>query len=221
MSTAATVAAAPASSDSSSAEASPASVTTVRLWTSSKWKSRSAAGSRNASTSRCTRAGSRPSDRFGTASSTRAPYIGSPGANVGRRPLDGQLALDQERLSVDPDLGVHDDAIEVDRDLDGSADRGRGAEGDVRRPQDLLVLEHVAGELGLLVRPDAELGDIRPILAVGGEEVHEERSLLPIGLHEVPGLDGQLDRLAGDADAGDRAVDDELPVRRTFDGRDE
>ncbi len=60
--------------------------------------------------------------------------------------LDEQLAGADDRLAVDFDGRLEDHAVEVDRDLDGAADRRRGAEGDVGGAEDLLVLEDVAGE---------------------------------------------------------------------------
>src|SRR5918994_6305709 len=159
MSTVPTTALAPASSASLRPSVPPASVMAVRLWLVSKWKSsRTGAPDPNALTISRTASRLRPSDTFGTASST---------------PLHEQLAGAHDRLAVERDLGLGDHAVQVHRHLARPADPGRGAERDVGGAEDLLVLEHLAGQDRFLVRADAELGDacrLRPVL---GEQLHE------------------------------------------------
>ncbi len=67
-----------------------------------------------------------------------------------------------------------------------SPDSGAGAERDVHRPEDLLVLEDVAGQPGLVVRPDAELGEIRPELALGQQQLDELRTEAALRCDEPP-----------------------------------
>ena len=55
---------------------------------------------------------------------------------------------------------VEHDHVEVDRDRDGAADPGARAERDVHRAEDLLVLEHVAGQRRAVVGSDPELGEV-------------------------------------------------------------
>ena len=88
-----------------------------------------------------------------------------------------QLAAADDRLAVDFDRRFEDHAVEVDRDLDGAADRRRGAEGDVGGAEDLLVLEDVAGQDRLFVGADPELGDVGAVLAVRGEQLHQRRAV--------------------------------------------
>ena len=110
-----------------------------------------------------------------------------------------------------PDRGLHHDAVEVDRDLDLAADRRRGAEGDVGGAEDLLVLEHVAGQLAFSLVPIPSSATLVPPRRA--RQQLEQR--LPLGRRRAgrcPLADRQLDRLVGQADAGDRAVDDERPL---------
>ena len=103
-----------------------------------------------------------------------------------QRQLHQELPAADERLAVDADIGVDDDAIEMDRDLDLSADPGRGAEGDMGRAEDLLVLEDLAGEDRLLVGADAELGDVGAVGAVGAEQLQKLPARLAARLSQVP-----------------------------------
>src|ERR687897_558122 len=136
----------------------PAIVTAVRLCRVSKWKSRSSgAPDENASTISRRVPSRRPSEKFGTASSIA---------------LDEQLTRTHDGRAVERDVGLHHDAIEVYGHLDSAPDRRRGAERDVDGAEDLLVLEHVAGQLGLLVRADPELGDGGRLGAVLGQKLH-------------------------------------------------
>ena len=74
------------------------------------------------------------------------------------------------------------------------------------RAEDLLVLEDVAGQLGAIVGPDAELGQVGALLAGTGEQLAESLSLGPGRLRQVPALDGQVRGVALDeADGGQRA----------------
>jgi len=62
-----------------------------------------------------------------------------------------------------------DDRIEVNRNRHRPADRGARPEGDMDRAEDLLVLEDVSREPGLIVRPDAQLREVRSEQPVGAE----------------------------------------------------
>ena len=94
----------------------------------------------------------------------------------------------------------------MDRDRDRAADARAGAEGDVDRAEDLLVLEDVAGQLRAVVGPDAELGQVGALLAGAGEQLVEALALGPGRLRQVPALDGQVRGVALDeADGGQRA----------------
>src|ERR1700760_334248 len=86
---------------------------------------------------------------------------------------DQQVAAADDRLALDFHRGLEHDAVEMDGDLDGAADRRRGAEGDVASAEDLLVLEDVAGEDRLFVGADPELGDVGSVFAVNGEQFHQ------------------------------------------------
>src|SRR6201991_936610 len=125
--------AAPASSDSASPRASPARVKTLRAWSASVWKSRTRAERPNASASFPSASSSPAVETLGTASRS---------AIVSRS--DQQLAAAEGRLTVDFDGRFLDHDVEVDGDRDLAADPRRGAEGDVRGAEDLLVLEGVA-----------------------------------------------------------------------------
>ena len=118
-------------------------------------------------------------------------------------------------------VGSSDDAVEVDRDLDGAADRRRGAEGDVAGAEDLLVLEDVAGQDRLFVGADPELGDVGAVLAVRGQQLHQPAAVVAGRVDEVALADGQRDRRVEQADAGDRAVDDQGALGRALDRSDE
>ena len=144
------------------------------------------------------------------------------GPRAGRHAQTSSSPPRDERLAVDLDRRLEDDDVEVDRDLDRAADRGRGAEGDVGGAEDLLVLEDVAGQDRLFVGADAELGDVGAVVAVGGEQLHQRLALLSVGVDQVAVVrrsarPGALEP----ADAGDRAVDDERPLGRALDRRDE
>src|SRR5439155_15904491 len=53
---------------------------------------------------------------------------------------------------------------------DGAADPGARPEGDVDGAEDLLVLEHVAGERGALVGADPQLGEVGSGLAGAAQQ---------------------------------------------------
>src|SRR6478672_10822244 len=195
MSIASIAAAAPARSDSRSGAASPARVNTVRAWSASLWRSSGAAPSEKASSRAAIRAGSLPSETLGTASS-----VGT---------SDEQLAVADERPSVDLHGRLEDDAVEVDWDLDRATDRRRSAEGDVRGAEDLLVLEDVAGQDCLFVGADPQLGDVGPVLAVGREQLEQLRPGRAGRVGEMATAHGQGDGVLDPPNSGDRAVDDQ------------
>src|SRR4249920_752374 len=208
MSRISTACSAPATRASRRPGAPAASVKTVRSWSASEWRSSSVAPRAKAPCRAAMRPESRPSETLGTA---RSCATGS----------EEQLAAADDLLAVHFHGRLDDHAVEVDRDLDVAADRGRGAEGDVRGTEDLLVLEDVAGQRRLFVGADPQLGDVGPVLAVLGQHFEQGGALGASRLGQVAAADGQLDRRLDPADAGDRAVDDEGPLPRPLDRRDE
>src|ERR1700754_2830062 len=167
MSITSTASAAPASSDSASPPASPARVKTLRPWSVSVWKSRTRAARPNASARRPSVSSSPAVETLGTAS--RSGIVS---------PSDQELAAAEDGLAVDFDGRFLDHDVEVDGDLDRAADPRRGAEGDVRGAEDLLVLEDVSGEDRLLVRADPELRHVRPARPVRRQQFHQLRALV-------------------------------------------
>ena len=162
--------------------------------------------SRTRRRSRRARAASRPSETLGTAS-RRPAALTAPGA---RRRAPSSAAELQRRVE-------HDD-VQVDGHRDGAADPGAGAEGDVDRAEDLLVLEHVAGQRGALVGADAELGQVGPELAGGLEQVREEApSPGPAGRDERPSP--TLRRTGRSASPNEPASDATTSARRRRPGR--
>src|ERR1700760_3714073 len=174
--------AAPASSDSASPPASPAIAKTLRPWSVSVWKSRTRAERPNALASRSSASSSPAVETLGTAS--RSGIVSR---------SDQQLAAAEDRLTVDFDGRFLDHDVEVDGDLDRAADPRRGAEGDVRGAEDLLVLEDVAGQDRLFVGADPELGDVGAVGPVHGQQFHQPGALVAGRAGQVAALDGQAD----------------------------
>ena len=107
-------------------------------------------------------------------------------------------------VAVERNRRPRHDRVEVDRHLHRPADSRGGAERDVAGAEDLLVLEDLAGEGRLLVRPDSELGDGR---AVGPVRRSGARRGAPLGAGgggQVVALDGEPRRLGH---APDRAIE--------------
>src|SRR4029077_17952926 len=94
-------------------------------------------------------------------------------------------------------------------------------EGDVARAEELLVLDHVAGQLRLLVCADAELGDVRAALATRMHQPQQANAVVAGGLDEVTCLHGELDGRRDHAEGRDRPVDDELALTRALERGDE
>ena len=93
----------------------------------------------------------------------RVPPLGDVRDREQRRheaPSSTQRPRSSTGSTVDLEARLDDDDVEVNRDRDGAADACARAEGDVDRPEDLLVLEHVAGQRGPVVGADAELGEV-------------------------------------------------------------
>src|SRR5436190_1155526 len=141
MSTTMNEAPAPLIRDSPRRRGGAARVSTLRLCTGSEWTSSSSDPAANWAAMRSTRPRSRPSDTLGAASSTRS---------------DEELAGAHQCPAVELEGGLDDDAVDVDRDLNGPADPRRRTEGDVDGAQDLLRLDQVVAQGGLLVGPDTE-----------------------------------------------------------------
>ena len=87
--------------------------------------------------------------------------------------------------------------------------------------ENLLVLEDVAGQGRLFVGADPQLGDVGAVRTVLGQQFEQRRALRAGRIGQVAVANGQLDRRLDLADAGDRSVDDERPLRRPLDRRDE
>ena len=132
----------------SSGASAPARVKTVRLWTASECSSSSATGSapRQLAELRRSPAG------VGALGDVRDGEQAVSAVGVPIRAAAPRRG--RSRCRRPQTVGLHHDAVEVDRHLDPAADRRRGAEGDVDGAEQLLVLEHVAGQLRLLVRAD-------------------------------------------------------------------
>ena len=196
-----------------SGASAPASVNTVRLWTGSVCRSRSATGSASDEPRICR-------DRLGFGAARR---------RWARRAASAAIERAQSRISPSRRISVpsmlttgsHHDAVEVHGHLDRPSDRLRGAEGDVGGAEELLVLEHVAGQHGALVGADAELGDRRSLLAVRAQELQQGRALAARCLGQAAAADGHPHRLVRDPDPGDRPVDDQRPLAAAVVGRDE
>src|SRR5215210_7961459 len=88
---------------------------------------------------------SRPSEKLGTPRS-----IG----------LDGELPGTNDLGAGGAHRWLEHHAVEMYRHLHGPSDRRRRAKGHVAGAQDLLVLDQVPRELGLLVGADPQLGDV-------------------------------------------------------------
>ncbi len=147
--------AAPASSDSASPPGSPARVKTLRPWSTSVWKSRTRAARPNASASRPSASSSPAVETLGTASRSASSA--------------GQISSSPPPRIASPSISTVGSLTTTSRWTGtwiGAADPRRGAEGDVRGAEDLLVLEDVAGEDRLLVGADPELGDVGAVGAV-------------------------------------------------------
>src|SRR5918996_4369027 len=202
---------APAARAAGSDAAGPESVTTVRLWTGSLWRSTTPAPRANSAEIAAIASVSRPSEKLGT---PRSNALALPSS-------DQQLAGAHQRLAIDAHRGLHHHAVEVHRHLNRAADRRRGAEGDVHRAEDLLVLDQVARQGRLLVGADPELGDVGAIGPVDDEQLHELLSLGPRCAHQVTVFDGEHGGLGDRADLGDGPVDDQGSLSRALDRGDE
>ena len=96
--------------------------------------------------------------------------------------------------SISNVASVHHD-IEVDRHRDRAADASAGAEGDVHGPEDLLVLQHVARELGPVVGSNSELGQVEAPVPVRPQQLDELRPEASTCVDQTAVLDGQQGRL--------------------------
>ena len=136
--------------------------------------------------SRAIAAASRPSETLGIVRSV------SRGLRHGRQQ---EVAAGVEHLRrADPQARLEHDDVLVDRDRDGAADPGARAERDVRRAEDLLVLERVAGQRRAVVRADAELGEVAPERAVRVEVREEGGRAVALGGGQPAVAHGQQDR---------------------------
>ena len=174
----------------------PASVNTERWWSGSAWTSSTpgAAGGEARRRSPSSAAASRPSETLGTARSVVTP-------RATRRPgVEDGVPPDVERR-------VEHDDVEVDRDGDGPADPGARSERHVHGAEDLLVLEHVAGQGRAVVRADAQLGEVHPGVAVGAQRVEQPLALRAGRLRQPPVADGEPRGLGRQPDRRERGGD--------------
>ncbi len=88
---------------------------------------------------------------------------------VSRGLAEDEVARLQNGDPVHGQACLADDRIEVNRNRHRPADRGARPEGHMDRAEDLLVLEDVSREPGLIVRPDAQLGEFVPSSPLGAE----------------------------------------------------
>src|SRR4051794_10157347 len=179
------------------------SVTTLRLCRASEWMSRSAAPVAKAPEISSIRRRSRPSEKFGTARSI-----------AGASRLDEELAVADELLAVHAQRGLHHDAVQMDGYLNLAADPGRRAERHVDRPEDLLVLKELPRQCRLFVRPHAQLSDAGSVGPGSLELAHQLLPHLSSPADERPVLDCEFDGLVGNADRGERPVDEQRATSR-------
>src|SRR5690349_10272789 len=151
-------------------------------------------------------ASSRPSDTLGTASRRVMPPDASPTSGASR--LEHEAPGVEHLRAADGEARVADEAVEVHGDAHRAADAGAGAEGDVDGAEDLLVLEDVAGQPRALVRADAELREVRPLLAGVVEQAQPRLAHLPARRDEMPVLDREPDGLLGQAERRERGRHD-------------
>ena len=102
-----------------------------------------------------------------------------------------QRPLSSTRVPADIERRFGDHDVEMDRHRHGAADAGAGTKRDVDGAEDLLVLEHVAGERGAVVGADAELGEVGPGLAVDPQPLEVLGTDPALGLDEPPARDRQ------------------------------
>ena len=80
---------------------------------------------------------------------------------------------------------------------------------------------NIRGHNALLIGADPELGDVGAVDAVGGQQLHQPGAVAAGRLDEVALADAQRDGRVEQADAGDRAVDDQRALGRPLQRRDE
>ena len=95
---------------------------------------------------------------------------------------------------------------------------------DVHGAEDLLVLEHVAGQPRAVVRADPELSQVGPELAVGQQQLDELRTEAAVGGDDPALRHGQRRRLDADPERrqarrdhralSERRRDEALPARK-------
>ena len=140
------------------ARGAPASVKTVRLWTASVWRSSSVGagceGGRRSRRSPPRRGPRRSSGRRAAAPRPRSqPTSSSPSRTIGSPSIVRRRARARRSRGGPGTWTVPPIAAEAPKATWAGA-------------EDLLVLEHVAGQLRLLVGADPELGDVGAVLAV-------------------------------------------------------
>ena len=199
---------APATSAATRSRPAAASVSTVRLWTASLWRSSSSAGAK-ASLISAIRAASRPSERFGTAramaaqtptSSSPARTIGSPSTlNVGSSTTQSRWTGTE---TVPPIAAEAPKATwQVPRIFSSSS----------RLP--------VSSARSLVPIPSS--ATLVPSSPCALEQLDQPRPLRAARRGQVPGLDLEHERLRHAADRGDRPVDDQAALGAALDRGDE
>ena len=198
---------APAASSATIASSGAVSVSTVRLWTSSVWRS-SSLGAAERGRDRGDRV---PVEAFGEVRD-RDRHL----ASAGSAP-DDQLAGAHQRLAVDADVRLR-----------APRSRGGPAPGPCRRspprrrtrrgqvPRIFSSSSTFAGELALSLVPIPSSATLVPPSPPTAQQLHQALALGAGRRDQVAALDRQLDRLVGDAaDRRDRAVDDQPCPRRS------
>ena len=193
---------APVASASCSVPGSAASVKTARLWSGSSWRSRTRAPpAAKASPMASRTAASRPSETLGTARSTLR-------ARSARRRAPSCRRSSASRRSPRRRGGSGPRPC---RRSPRWRRRRRGSVPRIFSSSRMLPVSRAR-----VVGADAELGEVRALLAGAGEQLVEALALGPGRLRQAAALDGQVRRVALDeADGGQRARGDRaLSARR-------
>src|SRR5579862_1711193 len=185
---------APPRTRSASSPGGPASVNTLRWWSTSEWTA--SRRPLKAAAMAAILSSSRPSDTLGTARS-----VGPPALKLASSIEDVATGV-EHRASVELQGCVEHDHVEMNGHRDGSAECGAGPEGDVDRAEDLLVLQHVAGQLRAIVGADTELGQVAAKLAVGVQPAEVLGPQPAVALDDRTVADSQRGRLLAQAQRG-------------------
>ena len=104
----------------------------------------------------------------------------------------------------------------MDRHRHRAADSRARPERDVHRAEDLLVLQHVAGQLCAIVGAHAKLGEVGALLAVGLQALQVQRAQTAVRRHQASALHSQGCRLIADPERPEAHGDDPpFPCKRS------